>query len=165
MGLTIKKILLLVCLSGFAASTAHEEFIFIDHEPKHVLTKNDKKQIECLAQNIYHEARGEPKLGQVAVTNVVMNRVDDQRFPSNPCSVIMQRNRNGCQFTWVCQNKRVKNWAKYNKCLEIAKDVYIGEIDDVTNGAQFYHATYVRPFWSRIFERTTKIGLHVFYRA
>ena len=53
----------------------------------------------------------------------------------------------------------------YRKAVEVAEDVYLGNYDDVTSGAKFYHADYVRPSWGRVFDRTTKIGYHIFYRG
>lgn len=129
-----------------------------------VLTEYDQRQIKCLAENSYHEARGEPRLGQIAVSNVVLNRTEDPRFPSDPCSVIKQRNKRGCQFTWVCQGKKIRNWDVYREQLELAREVYLSD-NDITNGAQFYHAAYVSPSWSRVFTRTKRIGLHIFYRS
>ena len=166
---SIKNTLILAGVLSFTSTSTIQEPVIQpipeeEVELEYVLTNNDQQQIRCLAENIYHEARGEPELGQVAVTNVVLNRVEDSRFPSNACSVIKQRNRRGCQFSWVCQGKKITNCAQYNESLEIAREVYVGEVDDVTNGAQFYHATYVRPSWSRVFQRTTRIGLHIFYR-
>ena len=67
------------------------------------------KDVYCLAQNIYHEARGEPMEGKLAVGHVVMNRMADKRFPRLACSVIKQggyRHRYRCQFTWWCDGQR-----------------------------------------------------------
>ena len=44
----------------------------------------------CLAMNIYHEAKNQPSIGQIAVAQVVMNRVMDSRYPDDVCSVVTQ---------------------------------------------------------------------------
>lgn len=130
------------------------------------LNKHDKQQIQCLAENAYFEAGNQSKKGMVAVTNVVMNRVKDDRFPSTPCGVVKQKARGVCQFSWVCEGgKRVRNWAQFQKARFVAEQVYLRNLGDVTGGAKFYHADYVSPSWARVFDRTKKIGDHIFYRG
>lgn len=130
------------------------------------LNANDRNQINCMAENAYFEAKGEPTKGIIAVNNVVMNRVEDKRFPSTPCGVINQRTKRVCQFSWKCERgKRIRNWDKYNQIKDLTEDVYLGNTEDVTDGAKFYHADYVRPSWSRVFRKTIKIGAHIFYRG
>lgn len=130
------------------------------------LTEYDQRQIQCLAENAYFEAGNQSTKGMIAVTNVVMNRVEDKRFPKTPCGVVNQKSRGVCQFSWVCEGgKRIRNWGLYSKTKKVAEDVYLDNVGDVTHGAKFYHADYVRPSWSRMFDRTTKIGAHIFYRG
>jgi len=104
------------------------------------LSAHDKRQIQCLAENAYFEAGNQSTKGKIAVTNVVMNRVEDKRFPKTPCGVVYQRTKRVCQFSWVC----------------------LGNIGDVTKGAKFYHANYVSPGWN--LRRVITIGDHIFYR-
>tara|TARA_R110000822_G_scaffold88734_1_gene205438 strand:- start:1467 stop:2171 length:705 start_codon:yes stop_codon:yes gene_type:complete len=130
------------------------------------LNKNDKQQISCMAENAYFEAGNEPTKGIIAVNNVVLNRVNDKRFPNTPCGVISQRTKRVCQFSWKCEGRKVvRDQGTYTKAKKIAEHVYLGNYSDVTNGAQFYHADYVSPSWGRVFNRTTKIGAHIFYRG
>ena len=130
------------------------------------LSRYDKQQIQCMATNTYFEAGHEPVKGRIAVNNVVMNRANDKRFPSTPCGVINQRTARVCQFSWKCEGgKRVRDTAAFAKAKEIAEHVYLGNYGDVTRGAKFYHADYVSPSWGRVFDRTTKIGAHIFYRG
>lgn len=130
------------------------------------LSKHDKQQIACMAQNGYFEAGNQSTKGIIAVNNVVMNRVEDKRFPKTPCGVINQKKGGVCQFSWKCERrKKVTDMALYRKAKKIAEDVYLGNYGDVTKGAQFYHATYVRPHWSNVFDRTTRIGAHIFYEG
>ena len=130
------------------------------------LSQYDKKQIKCMAENTYFEAAHEPYKGRIAVNNVVLNRAKDNRFPSTPCGVINQRTARVCQFSWKCEGgKRIADAGAYRKAKEIAEHVYLGNYGDVTRGAKFYHADYVSPSWGRVFDRTTKIGAHIFYRG
>ena len=130
------------------------------------LSKYDKKQIQCMAENTYFEAGHEPVKGRIAVNNVVLNRAKDDRFPSTPCGVINQRTARVCQFSWKCEGgKRIRDGVAFAKAKEIAEHVYLGNYGDVTRGAKFYHADYVSPGWGRVFARTTKIGAHIFYKG
>ena len=133
--------------------------------------------IICLALNIYHEARNQPVAGQIAVSEVVLNRVKDTKYPNTICEVVYQAKyeegsnlpiRNQCQFSWYCDgakddvNKNSKAW-RYS--LEYASIVLSGRIVlDITEGATHYHATYVRPAWARTKTKTTRIDRHIFYR-
>lgn len=126
----------------------------------------DNEQIKCMADNIYYETRGETTQGKYAVGHVVMNRVKSGRFPSTPCSVIKQRARNVCQFSWVCSKRSsIKNKNSYDEALVIAKEIYYNKVKDVTNGAQYFHARRSRPSWAYTFIKTITIGNHVFYRG
>ena len=133
-------------------------------KPLPPLRKFTKSEIECLARNLYHEARGEPVDGIIAVAWVTYNRKKDPRFGNNICSVVYQK----AQFSWTLdQSKRVNDWQTYNRLYQFAErflnhSVYY--IKDVTNGSTFYHKDDVSPRWTRSFQRTTVIGRHIFYR-
>jgi len=130
------------------------------------LTKDAKKQVDCLADNIYFEAGHEPEKGRVAVALVTLNRVQDPRYPKDICSVVKQRVNYTCQFSWFCEEgKRVSNSHAYREARRVALFVYANydKIKDVTNGALFYHADYVNPKW-RGLEKTAVIGRHIFYK-
>jgi spore germination cell wall hydrolase CwlJ-like protein len=128
------------------------------------VSAHDKRQIQCLAENAYFEAGNQSTKGKVAVTNVVMNRVKDERFPKSACAVVHQKSRGVCQFSWVCEgNKRIRNMAVFAESKRVAENVYLGNTHDVTKGAKFYHANYVNPNWGM--RRVTQIGAHIFYRG
>ncbi len=127
------------------------------------------KSLDCLAHNLYHEARGEPLLGQIAVAKVVMNRITDRHFPSSVCAVVTQRGalpHHGCQFSWWCDGKsdRIADRDAMLRIRKIADQVLHGEHDDPTEGALWYHATSVRPNWATDFAKGPTIGKHVFYK-
>ena len=130
------------------------------------LTKDAKRQVDCLAENIYHEAGVESKQGKKAVALVTMNRTQDERFPSNICGVVKQKINKTCQFSWFCMPVKInKNTDAYKESMEIALFVYANyeNIKDITNGALYYHADYVRPNWKGL-KKTTTIGRHIFYK-
>ena len=133
----------------------------------------DPDEVFCLAQNIYHEARGETEHGMIAVANVTLNRVDDPHFPSSVCGVVYQARlwegfpvRNACQFSWYCDGRSdtIKEMPKFKKIYNLAKEVMRGKIDDITDGSTFYHANYVDPYWSQHFTKVAQIDSHIFYR-
>jgi spore germination cell wall hydrolase CwlJ-like protein len=129
------------------------------------LTKDTKKQIDCLADNIYHEARSEPEKGKVAVALVTLNRVEDPRFPKDICGVVKQKTQGMCQFSWFCTAvKSNKGSESYQSAKEVAVYVYANyeKLHDITKGALYYHADYVNPGWK--LQKTVTIGRHIFYK-
>ncbi|MBK8084994.1 MAG: cell wall hydrolase [Devosia sp.] len=127
----------------------------------------------CLAQAIYHEARGEPREGQLAVANVVINRAMSKKYPSTICGVVFQnadKGRYKCQFTFACDGRSDmgRERTAWNRSLQMADEAFYefqrgdrpGVIPD---SALFYHTTAVAPKWSNTFRRVAAIGSHVFY--
>ena len=118
---------------------------------------------QCLAQAIYFEARGEPIDGQVAVAEVVLNRVSDRRFPSTVCGVTHQ----GCQFSYVCDGNSdvMKSALPRSRAEKLAALLIAGRARSVTDGATHFHTRSIRPDWSHRMVRTASIGHHYFYRS
>ena len=129
--------------------------------------KSDK-QVSCLAEALYFEARGEPIKGQLAVGEVILNRVEDRRYPSSICKVVNQGTgrRFACQFTYTCDGKleTVHERKPYEMALKIAKILMTTHDRKLTRGSTHYHSNYVDPEWSKKFERVAKFGRHIFYR-
>ncbi|HVX82920.1 MAG TPA: cell wall hydrolase [Devosiaceae bacterium] len=132
-------------------------------------TKYSAKDINCLAQAVYFEARSESYRGQVAVAQVVMNRLAHPLYPKTICGVVFQDSwrRNGCQFSFACDGipEAVNEPGPWKQAEEIAQKVAAGELylPEVGN-ATHYHATYVYPDWAPRLRRVTKIGMHIFYK-
>ena len=126
------------------------------------------KQMSCLAEALYFEARGEPITGQLAVGEVILNRVEDSRYPSSICKVINQGTgrRFACQFTYTCDGKleTVHERKAYEMALKLAKILITTHDRKLTKGSTHYHSNYVNPKWSKKFERLAKYGRHIFYR-
>ena len=132
------------------------------------LSKKSQRQIDCLAKNMYHEAVGESRDGQMAVAMVTMNRVESGKFGRDVCSVVYQKTGRTYQFSWVSNKKKLTtiNHLLYNDIVELATMIYFnhGRLDDMTEGATFYHADYVNPKWKGL-EKTNQIGHHIFYKV
>ena len=141
------------------------------------------EQTICLAQNIYHEARGEKVEGQIAVSNVVINRVESKQFPNDICSVVYQRNQIEiidkvlkllripafCQFSWTCDpisNDSYKDSESWKNSQSLAREIVQGMHDDLTNGATHYFnpMKVPTPHWANVYKKTIVIGNHHFYK-
>ena len=121
----------------------------------------DKEQHKCLAMNIYHEARSESMQGQIAVAQVTLNRVEHDKWPSTICEVVYEPK----QFSWtfLLKDHSTTEARAWKKAQIIARDVMIGNVEDPTYGAVFYHANYVDPNWAKYVDLTKVIGNHLFY--
>lgn len=121
------------------------------------------EQFQCLASAVYFESRGEPLEGQLAVAEVILNRVASGRFRSTVCDVVTQPS----QFSFVRggripePNRASAAWSRSVAIARIAMD----NLHDVTgDNSLFFHAAYVRPSWGRSSARIARIGNHIFYR-
>lgn len=147
----------------------------IERLSKRAIKTVNAEHIRCLATNIYHEASGEPFMGQVAVARVVMNRVK-HGFASSPCKVIYQstivsdqddpdQKRRVCQFSWVCAEKTPpsKNNPIYIQAEDIARKVLAEDKwrEVIPSNVLFFHNINVNPNW--IYHRMMTIGNHAFY--
>ena len=131
-----------------------------------------QSDVECLTEAIYFEARGEPFIGQLAVANVIMERVRDHRFPATVCEVVHAGRywegnpvRNRCAFSYWCDGKLeiMKEKQAYKTAQDIAEMAINGVMYEDVQGATFYHASYVMPYWVKDLDFITRIGKHLFY--
>lgn len=125
-------------------------------------------ELMCMAQAVYYESAREPLEGQLAVAEVIANRMQDHRYPDTACGVVFQgaTRTTGCQFTFTCDGAlqikpRGENWERAKR---IAAHVLMNLNEERTGGATHYHATYVDPIWNSGLIQTKKVGLHIFYR-
>ena len=135
----------------------------------HLEGKDFAKAERCLANAVYFEARSEPVRGQMAVAQVVMNRVFSGFYPSDVCGVVYQNADHylACQFTFACDGKRKLinergAWARANRIAKQTLEgvIYVPEVAKSTH----YHAVYVHPNWVREMHRMARYGEHAFYR-
>lgn len=141
----------------------------------------EQEEINCLATNIYFEARSEGETSQAAVAQVTVNRAKSKRFPNTICGVVYQAEysewylvnhnrlvpkRNRCQFSWYCDGKpdTIKDANAYAFAYALANDIYKGEYPKVvSDNTLFYHADYVKPTWAMTMAKHEQIGTHIFY--
>jgi len=127
------------------------------------------KAEKCLANAVYFESRGEPVRGQIAVAQVVMNRVFSGFYPDNVCGVVYQNSHRhlACQFTFACDGIRdaVNEPDAWERAKRIAKEMLDGKLWLPEVGkATHYHAYWVRPSWVHEMKKLYKLGVHTFYR-
>lgn len=128
------------------------------------------KQLECLARNIYYEAKGEPFEGKVAVAQVTINRAESGLFPNDICKVVYQKNviydKVLCQFSWYCEGPSKippKHTAAFKESEIVARQVLLeGFRLPSLNNALYFHAKHINPQWKR--EKVAVIGGHIFYK-
>ena len=125
-------------------------------------------ELQCLAEALYFEARGETVKGQFAVAEVIPNRVEAERFPASACGVINQGTgkKYQCQFTYTCDGHKevISEPRAFERVSKVARAALDGVAPELTKGATHYHTTAVKPQWSRVYTKTAAIGDHVFYR-
>jgi spore germination cell wall hydrolase CwlJ-like protein len=123
------------------------------------------EQWQCLTEALYFEARGESLDGQIAVAEVILNRVDSPLYPRTVCGVVKQRGGGGCQFSYVCDGRtKMREKGAANLAGRIARAMLDGAPRVLTDGATHFHTRSVKPSWSKRFARTAAIGAHLFYR-
>lgn len=135
-------------------------------------------EIECLTKNAYFEAQNQSRTAQIAVMQVVLNRVKNAEFPDTICAVVQQGPtrvswkgdtipiRGKCHFSWYCDGKsdEPKNEKLYKEIKTLAYAVVSDINVDVTENSLYYHSTRSRPYWRNTFEKTIVIDDHIFYR-
>lgn len=132
---------------------------------------------ECLARNVYFEARSETIAGQVAVAWVTLNRMESNRFPNTICGVVHQARtdsngnplRNQCQFSWYCDGKsdRIRNqraWEDVQLITDVVLVDWARAKESPVENATFYHADYVNPYWASSFTEVATVDNHIFYK-
>lgn len=132
------------------------------------VARADAEERHCLAQAIYFEAANESRVGQLAVADVVLNRVKHPAYPNSICGVVFEGStrKTGCQFTFTCDGslKRPVNRTKFERAEELAGAILAGMRVPASRNATHYHADYVEPVWAAKLTPTATIGTHKFYR-
>jgi len=129
--------------------------------------RHPPRELDCLTDAVYFEARGESPRGQAAVAQVVMNRVANPKFPKTVCGVVFQgAATHGCQFSFVCDGsmRRGREAAAWDRARRIAQRALSGVALADIGKATHFHTTGVQPDWGPQMLRVAQVGLHVFYR-
>lgn len=144
---------------GFPQDGLTEEWLMAQAAPE------GDAEWQCLTEALYFEARGESLEGQIAVAEVILNRVDSPLYPRTVCGVVKQRGSGGCQFSYVCSGKKkLREKGAADLAGRIARAMLDGAPRLLTDGATHFHTRGVKPGWSKRFSRTASIGSHLFYR-
>ncbi len=126
------------------------------------------RDLECLTQAAYYEARGEGSDGMRAVVQVVLNRARHPAFPRSVCGVVFQGSgrRVGCQFSFTCDGsmRGAVNRSAWNRARTVASAALSGAVYAGVGNATFFHTTGVSPSWRNSFLRVSQVGSHIFYR-
>jgi N-acetylmuramoyl-L-alanine amidase len=121
----------------------------------------DTRSLDCLARNVYYEARGESLIGQYAVAEVTMNRLASPFYPKTVCEVVYQRRA----FSWTGMGDLEPPMGPaWHRAVRVAEDVYYERRPATMEGVTHFHATYVQPDWSQERQQVARIGKHIFYR-
>jgi spore germination cell wall hydrolase CwlJ-like protein len=147
--------------------------------PVHFMAAQEQRiNADCLSRAIYYEARSESARGQLAVAEVVLNRVAHRLYPNNICGVVYEGtdratglswrgSRMSCQFSFTCDGseaRRPPDGSQWAQAQRIAAHAMMGLSTSVTGQATHYHANYVSPYWAPRLVHTETIGAHIFYR-
>lgn len=133
-----------------------------------IATADRNRALRCLTQAVYYEAALEPRPGQEAVAQVVLNRVRDPNFPNTVCGVVFQgaERITGCQFSFTCDgalSQAPVAWA-WKRAEDVARRALDGHVAQRVGTATHYHADYVFPWWAPSLGKIDQIGAHIFYR-
>ena len=139
-----------------------------------IVSQTKADNLSCLAEAVYFEARSESFIAQLAVANVILERVASERYANDVCSVVRQGRtwkgkpvRNKCHFSYWCDGKpeTIANVDAYAEAVNAAGLAMKGVILLHTEGATHYHASYVLPYWALDdrFSIVGQIDNHVFY--
>ncbi len=162
-------LLLALVLAGFGFGL---QMLFAQEDERRAAAREDERRnLECLARNVYFESRGEPVAGMYAVAEVTLNRKASRLYPDSICEVVHQkkwdplRGRFVGAFSWtefdVLPEPDGEAW---EQAREVAEAVYYRRVPPSLQGVLHFHATYIRPEWSKEKKLVARIGRHVFYR-
>lgn len=131
-------------------------------------TMDASRELDCLTQAAYYEARGEGREGMQAVAQVVLNRVRHSAFPMSVCGVVYQGagRRTGCQFSFTCNGamRGPVNRAAWDRARDVASKALSGTVFSPVGNATHFHTTAVAPVWRNTLVRVGQVGQHLFYR-
>ncbi|WP_298917693.1 cell wall hydrolase [uncultured Algimonas sp.] len=126
------------------------------------------REANCLAEAVYYEARGESRKGQIAVAQVVQNRVLSKHYPDTICGVVYQGSERttGCQFSFTCDGsmKKAPKGRSWTLAKDVARYVSTETPRSLVGVSTHYHTDYVDPRWNRTLRKTKQVGSHIFYR-
>lgn len=124
-----------------------------------------EQQMDCLAEAIYYEARGESFAGQVFVGFVIRNRVLSDRFPDTFCQVIEQPHQFSFYDHIDNKQKAMREVDARDQAYEVAYMVMNTSTPPIPEGVMFYHTTNILPNWNySLLDEYAVVGNHIFYQ-
>jgi spore germination cell wall hydrolase CwlJ-like protein len=135
---------------------------------RHASALENARDLDCLTEAVYFEARGEPARGQAAVAQVVLNRVANPSFPKTVCGVVFQGAASrGCQFSFACDGSMRQGLeaAAWDRARRVAERALAGVSGGGIGNATHFHTVDVQPYWTPQMLRVAQVGLHIFYRV
>jgi hypothetical protein len=125
------------------------------------------RALDCLTAAVYYEAASEPRAGQEAVAQVVLNRLRHPSFPKSVCGVVYDGvgTASTCQFTFACDGSTSRQPVArlWENAREVAAAALSGHVASQVGTATHYHAVYVNPYWRASLVSVAHIGNHLFY--
>jgi len=119
----------------------------------------------CLATAIFFEARNESFDAQRFVAEVVINRVQDERYPDTVCEVVFEDK----QFSFTHDGKS-DDMTDYSTFFDAAMQAQAKEIagevlerGETTITSTHYHTASVDPYWNDVYTLDGQYGYHIFY--
>lgn len=176
---TIERELRLPLAQSYQPGTYNDKLFSNENEIPDIAVWDPKDfdaEVQCLAKNIYFEAKSESREGQVAVGLVTINRVLSEKYPDTICDVVWQKGKHPttgkwvAQFSWTWDGKEdkpvnKKAWAEAQRIAEaMLAERSLFNFADFTEGATHYHADYVSPYWRNSFTPVLTVDTHLFYR-
>lgn len=163
-------VLLLGLVIGGFGLALHAVFAQGD-ERREAAREAERRNLACLARNVYFEARGEPVAGMHAVAEVTMNRRASRLYPGSLCDVVYQKNWDPLRgrlvgaFSWTeFEALPAPDGEAWERALEVADAVYYRRVAPTLQGALHFHASHIKPEWAKDKKLVARIGRHLFYR-
>ena len=121
----------------------------------------DERSVECMSKVVHHEAKNQPRRGQLAVAQALVNRLHAGRFGDSICAVAAQRG----QFFDVAHYSPRRDTDEWETAEDVAREAISGEAQQVAPGALFFRASYAPAnSFFRTRQRVATVGAHIFYR-
>jgi spore germination cell wall hydrolase CwlJ-like protein len=161
--------LVLAVLAGLGAGM--QVHVEREEERREAARAVERENLECLARNVYFESRGEPPAGMRAVAEVTMNRVASRLYPGSVCAVVYQKNWDPIRkryvgaFSWTeFDSLPEPEGEAWRRAQEVAEAAFYRRAPVTLPGVLHFHATHIRPEWSKEKTQVARIGRHLFYR-
>jgi len=126
-------------------------------------------ELDLLIACLRGEAEAEGFIGKVAVACVIRNRVLDRRWPDNYKGVMLQPWQFSCFLPDYFRERTLQHeWSKpfYRECRYAAFGIYADWVQDITNGANHYYASWMTepPGWRGDKDPIFVTGKHLFFK-